>query len=172
VKCFLRRTDTGLVADDEMAEDVLRKIKPGTFVRVEVVQERNVKHHRLFWVMCAKLGAAVDLPANVIADVLKIRTGHYRLVETLDGHQFKIASSISYAALDQTGFRAFFDACCKEICFAWLPHMTPGRWRKEVLQMMGIQWDEDDAEAIQAPSGTDESDTTDDIRANRTRGRT
>jgi hypothetical protein len=46
--------------------------------------------------------------------------------------------------MDQDAFRVFFDKCCEAICFEWLPHMTGAQLRTEVLQMMGITWDESD----------------------------
>lgn len=144
MKCFLRRTIYGLAADDEDGEDALRGIKLGEYVECNVTKHRNVKFHRLFFVMCGKLARALGVKSKQVVDVLKIRTGYYTPIETRDGVVFKIPDSIAFHNMDEVRFREFFDDCCREICTAWLPHMTPGRWRAEVLQMMGINWDEVD----------------------------
>jgi hypothetical protein len=146
VKCFLVRTSTGLAAGDAQAAEVLNAIKLGEVVRVDTVKERNVKQHRLFWVMCHALGEALGQPTKVVADALKLRTGHFTEVQTLDGELLRIPDSIAFNAMDQIAFNAFFNECCREVCAAWLPHMTPGKWRKDILQMMGIDWDDSNSD--------------------------
>lgn len=172
MKCFLRRTVFGLVADDEGGEDALRGIKVGEYVAVVVTKPRNIKFHRLFWVMVGKLARSLELSPQVVADTLKLRTGHYTTVETLDGYTFRIPASISFSAMTEGSFREFFNACCREICRAWLPHMSPGRWRAEVLQMMGIDWNESDDEQEKDSSRAVSRGEGNDLRAIGSRGGT
>lgn len=79
-------------------------------VYVEVRQPRNGPHHRLFWTMCARIGAAVGCEAEDITYILKKRTGHVRQIRTKSGVE-EIPLSISFAKMDQIAFKAFFDKC-------------------------------------------------------------
>lgn len=89
---------------------ILSKIPFGKVLRAEVKQPRNGPHHRLFWTLCARIGDAVGCEHEDIAYLLKIRTGHVRHITTKRGQE-EVPKSISFAAMDQTAFAAFFDKC-------------------------------------------------------------
>lgn len=89
---------------------VFGKLQFGKIVHVEVKQPRNGKHHRLFWTLCARIGDAVGCEHEDIAHLLKIRTGHVRHLNTKRGPE-AVPKSISFAAMDQTAFKDFFDKC-------------------------------------------------------------
>jgi hypothetical protein len=62
-----------------------------------------------------------------LLDVCKLRVGHCRTVATKTG-DLKIPESISFAALDQDGFNAFYDRAC-----AWVvTEVIPGLQRKHL----------------------------------------
>ncbi len=86
------------------------KVPFGKPFQVEVKQPRNSKHHRLFWTLCARIGDAVGCEHEDIAFLLKLRTGHVRRVHTKKGI-IEVPLSISFAAMDQTAFKDFFDKC-------------------------------------------------------------
>lgn len=140
-KGFFRRTMSGLVPDDDMAQDALNGIKPGTVVAVEVTRPRNIQHHRLYWAMCSKIAQAIDVEPENISDVLKLRTGHYVTVNTKSG-PVHLPRSISFAKMDQAAFREFFERCAKVISMEWLPHMSAKQVQSEVLELLGITWSE------------------------------
>ena len=137
MKSFFRRTLSGLTPDDEQAHKALRGLKPGEVVAVEVSRPRNLQHHRLYWAMCQKIADAIDVEAENISDVLKLRTGHSVTVQTKSG-PVQLPRSISFAAMGQADFRDFFERCCREICIAWLPHMSAKQVQTEILEMMGV----------------------------------
>ncbi len=86
------------------------KMPFGKALQVEVKQPRNSKHHRLFFALCARIGDAVGCEHEDIAYLLKLRTGHVRHITTKKG-RVEVPLSISFAAMDQTAFREFFDKC-------------------------------------------------------------
>lgn len=141
MKAFFKRTVTGLTPEDEQAAKTLRGIKPGEVIAVEVTRPRNIQHHRLFWAMVSKIAEAVDAEPENVADVLKIKTGHYVTVTTKSGLMM-FPRSISFAKMDQAEFRDFFDRCCKVICAEFLPHMSAPEVQSEILNMLGINWPE------------------------------
>ncbi len=114
------------------------KLPRGKPVFVEVRQPRNAKHHRLFWTLCHRIGAAVGTDADAIAFVLKLRTGHVQEVKTKRG-AVSMPLSISFAKMDQTDFSKFFDKCLDVITGEW------GIARPDVLAEIADLLDERDA---------------------------
>jgi hypothetical protein len=140
-KAFFVRTLHGLLPDNEQAVEALRGVKVGHHVAVEVSRPRNINHHRLYWALCTKIGNALDVEPENISDVLKLRTGHFTTVQTRTG-PVHLPRSISFAAMDQTAFRDFFERCTKVITSEWVPHVKAEQLQTEVLEMMGIRWDQ------------------------------
>ena len=102
----------GLVLRPYGAESaaVFAKIPFGKVVRVDVKQPRNGAHHRLYWTLCNRIADGVGCEAEDISHVLKLRTGHVRIVKTKRGIE-EIPRSIAFAAMDQGDFKTFFDKC-------------------------------------------------------------
>lgn len=135
------RTLNGLSPHDEGGSEALRGITLGAVVRVQVSRPRNLRHHMKYWTLCSKIANAVpgDLTAENVSDVLKLKTGHFRIVETTDGdgviEQNRIPRSISFAKMDQAQFSDFYERCILVICEQWLPGMKPSQLRDEIEQM-------------------------------------
>lgn len=140
-KVFFRRTIMGLQPEDDRASMSLRGVKVGEVVAVEVSRPRNLQHHRLYWAMVSKIAESIDVEPENISDVLKLRTGHFVVVQTKSG-PVHLPRSISFAKMDQSQFREFFERCCRVITAEWLPHMTATQVQTEVLEMLGITWKE------------------------------
>ncbi len=97
---------------------VLGKLPLTKMLKVEVVQPRNGKHHRLYFTLCTRIGDALGMESEDISDVLKLRTGHVREIKTKHGVE-RIPKSISFAAMDQDQFRIFFDKAVNVITQEW-----------------------------------------------------
>ena len=104
---------------DQESLDEFSKLPVGKPLHVEVKQPRNAAHHRLFWALCARIADARGVTAENIADVLKIATGHFTLVRTKSYGEIHIPKSISFAAMDQTEFRMFFERCVLVLYEEW-----------------------------------------------------
>lgn len=104
---------------DQESLDEFSKLPVCKPLHVEVKQPRNAAHHRLFWALCARIANARGVEAENIADVLKIATGHFQLVRTKKYGDIHIPKSISFAKMDQTEFRNFFERCVIVIYEEW-----------------------------------------------------
>jgi hypothetical protein len=137
MKAFFQKTPEGTLrpADDAGAE-VLQGLKVGAFVAVEVTRPRNISHHRLYWALCSHIAQAIGASRENVSDVLKLRTGHFTVVQTKT-ERIRLPRSISFAKLDQAGFRTFFEECVRVVCEELLPHMTPSALRAEIEGMVG-----------------------------------
>ena len=131
MKAFFIRTLHGLQPEDDNAAQSLRGVRIGQSVAVEVSRPRNVQHHRLYWKLVSVIAESIGAEPETVSDVLKLRTGHVRTIQTKQG-LVRLPKSISFAQLDQAGFNAFFDRCCVVICEEWLAGMKADELRKQI----------------------------------------
>lgn len=99
-------------------------------IKIAVFQPRYAKRHRLFWLICERIGGAIGADSGVVADLLKIETGHCTVVKSARYGIVRIPKSIAFHAMDETQFREFFERCVVAICENW------GSSRPEVLAAM------------------------------------
>lgn len=121
------RKGDSLVPDGAESFAAFSKIPFGKTVKVEAKQPRNSGHHRLFWALCARIGDAVGASSENVCDLLKIETGHCDIVRSKKYGEIRLPRSISFAKMDQTEFRVFFERCVIVICDTW------GMDRRDVL---------------------------------------
>lgn len=132
---------------DDAARDLLRKLGQGEIVTCEVKRPRNVRHHRLFWALMTLVWQQLDDPdryptVESLVTEVKIVTGHYdrRDIEW-EGRRYPVLTprSISFAAMDQTAFDAFFTKVCDWIAANVLPGVTERMLREELEILIGVQ---------------------------------
>ena len=104
---------------DQESLDEFSKLPVGKPLHVEVKQPRNAAFHRLYWSLCARIANAKGVTAENISDVLKVATGHVTTVSTKSYGRIHIPKSISFAAMDQTAFREFFERCVVVVYDEW-----------------------------------------------------
>lgn len=137
-----RAGERGLFPVDDEAGDVLSKTKLGTDVTADVKRRRNPRHHRLFFAIIKFLSEHSQqfeqVPIEKIKTAVKLAVGHVdTFIDSQTGEVAYVVRSISYAAMDQTEFNAFFDEACKVIANRWMPAgTTPESVRKELLLMV------------------------------------
>jgi hypothetical protein len=110
-RAFTKRKGS-LWPSDPIAEEMIEKLKDGKEVLVTIRRARNPQHHRLLWAMLRKVVDNSDQWASeaVLLDELKLATGLAEVrVNLLTGKPYAVPGSISFAAMDQTKFSAWFD---------------------------------------------------------------
>lgn len=135
---LFKNTATGLRPVNSIAEDKLAHIKFGDVVAVDVRKPRCLGHHRLYWGLCDLVAKNMDgnFSAEVVSDVIKLRTGHVTVVKTRKGEVF-LPKSISFAAMDQCSFNEFFDRAIKVVVADILPGIDSDTLRAEVETIIG-----------------------------------
>ena len=133
-----RRTISGLSPDDDAARDVLRKVKVGDVVRVEVRRPRNLSAHRRFFALVNLVYTNSEkFPSpDVARRVLTCRAGHalpYIIEST--GEVLLIPESISFANMDQDEFDAFWQRVVKVVCDEILPGVTEPEIEEEISRI-------------------------------------
>lgn len=127
MELYCRVTPTGFVPLDDIDWEKKRQLRLDSDVRVRITKPRNIRFHRKFF---ALLNIAFDnLPEQVqqnrkidsiekLLSLIKIHLGYYNVVK-IDGRDVIDLHSISFAKMDETDFRIFYDRAVSDIlqCF-------------------------------------------------------
>lgn len=116
---WVRREGSTLHPTDAESRELIDKLPREKLLHVEVKLPRNGAHHRLYWGLCQRIGAALGIDSENVSDVLKISTGHCKFVRSKRYGVLRVPKSISFAAMDQAAFSEFFERCVVCICEEW-----------------------------------------------------
>lgn len=119
MELYLRRIGNALWPDGDEAICELAKLPMGKPLKAEVKQPRNPRFHRLYWALCARIASGVGRDAEEISTVFKFATGHVDQIHSKTYGYIKVPRSISFAKLDNQGFREFFDRCVETAFTEW-----------------------------------------------------
>lgn len=133
---------------NEAGEEELRKVREGQTVRINVVRERSAKKNGFFWALCHKVAEALkamgreDMTKEIVADQLKIATGHcraallpYRLRR--EGQMYGLTpKSIDFHSMDDLQFSEWLNKAIGFICIELLPHIPVGTQKQEILDLL------------------------------------
>jgi hypothetical protein len=116
---FLKRVGFYLVPDGDESVSALSSLPFGKSLKAEVKQPRNPAFHRLYFALCKRIADGVGRDAEEISTVFKFATGHVDQIHSKTYGYIKIPKSISFAKLDETAFREFFNACVAVALDEW-----------------------------------------------------
>lgn len=136
-----KRTVSGLVADDDAATSVLRKIKVGDVVKVEVRRPRNLAAHRRWFALVNLIYSNSEdygSPEEVHG-ALKVLAGHsIPVMDKSTGEILaRIPKSISFSALDEDAFQEVWKCAVKAVSEHILPGVTEPEIEAEILNLIG-----------------------------------
>jgi hypothetical protein len=134
---LILRKDLGcLRPTDEAGEEALRKVKLGALVKVEFTgKPRNVMHHRKFFAMLnliyqnQKHYRSVD---HILA-AMKFALGYTEKVRTKRG-EIEVPLSISFAAMDQDEFDAFYNRAVDFVLAEVVPGLDRADLERELME--------------------------------------
>lgn len=123
MKFFARKIGNVMRPADTESLDAFEKLPGGDKVFMcEATMPRNVKHHRLFWKLCARIGKGIGQEADWVERAFKIETGHFDLYE-YGGKEHLVLRPLTFAKVDQIEFATFFEACVQIAYGKW--HVPP-----------------------------------------------
>lgn len=133
LKAMLLRTDNGLrgatPADQEAYAKFRRRLevmKPGAWLRLEWSSPRNGPHHRKFMALVQLVtenSETYDTVAKALV-AIKLAAGYFDpAVDPRTGEIVPVPQSISYDAMDQDAFEAFYSAALDGVLQVVLPKM-------------------------------------------------
>ena len=132
-----RRGET-LVPADRMAAEDLAKLPLGRPVAVEAKRARSVQHNRLFFALLRKVVENMDgVTENALRSWLKVQLGYVEHMPLGFGRSYAAPSSMSFDAMPQDEFNAFFDKSVALICSEVIPGLGKPELLAEVEAMLG-----------------------------------
>lgn len=135
---FMRRKLGSLWPIDAEGEAAMRDLPTDADVKVTIKRARNVQFHRLFFGLLnlvAQSGGPYDSTDQLLT-VVKIGIGHVDGIILPDGSMAWHPRSISFAKMDETEFRSFYDRAVDFIVSYVLPSTTADELKAEVETMI------------------------------------
>lgn len=131
---LFRKRLGSLVPGDTLAEDLMRKISQGEWVRIEVKRPRNIGYHRKLFALLNLVFENQSRFASVdeLLDAVKVYIGHCETMVLKDGTTVKRPKSISFASMDQTGFEKFYDQVIDVVAKEIIPGIEKLALKQEV----------------------------------------
>lgn len=121
---------------DQDAEQIMRSVKHGDLVRIEVRRDRSPQNHRHFFAVLNLVVENNERWVNVdqLLTDIKLALG-YTETRTVKGREFTIPRSISFSKMDEVEFRAFKDGAMALLEQAF-PGVTAADWEREARERM------------------------------------
>lgn len=134
---IFRRDLRGLVATDDASEAALKSVKLGARVEVKIKSPRNLQMHRLFWKLMQTVYENQDHyeSAQKVCDAFKYACGLYETHRTKYGEYVEL-QSISFAKMDQSAFREFFDKALHFCVTEVIPGLDSAELEREVMELI------------------------------------
>lgn len=117
-RLFIRRPQ-GFVPADIMAEDAMNKVAIGATIMLTVRRPRNPRHHRKLFALLNVVINQTDRWADttILLEDLKLATGLFETrVSALSGLPYPVPASISFAAMSQDRFEAWYLKAIRALC--------------------------------------------------------
>ena len=125
---------------DTDGHQLIGALRNGQSVLVEVKRARNIGQHRKLFALLKLVQPNTGFP-NVFAllNALKAYLGHYDISKTKGGKEVAVLKSISFAAMPQDEFNAFYEGCVHAIVEHFIPGLDPGDLRREVEDLCQVR---------------------------------
>ena len=119
MKFYVRRIGNTLVPDGTESANELARLPFGKPLRCDATVPRSGPHHRLYFSLCARIAAGIGQETEWVSRAFKIEQGYYDLYKTIDGRECLVPRSISFSAMSQTEFSAFWERCLQIMYERW-----------------------------------------------------
>lgn len=119
---------------NEHDEEELAKIPVGKLLKVEATHSRSTQHHRKYMALVRLIWENQSRypTVDLLNAAIKVASGHYVPMHMADGTLVRVPKSISFAAMDQSAFSAFYDSVIHLVCEEIIPGLDEGKLRKEL----------------------------------------
>ena len=137
VEALFHKVGAKLAPYDRQAVDALGAVPAGTVLRLKWTRPRNIRHHRKLFVLLQLVVDATDhfSSKETLLDSLKVATGHYRNWK-VGGREYLQPTSISFSAMDQDAFEAFYSSAVDMIVNYILPGIDREDLERDVNELL------------------------------------
>lgn len=137
---YLRRVPQGFVPESDADWGSAKRFKMGDVIKAEVTKARNYQHHKKLMALLqliAENSEIYDTVAKALT-ALKITTGHVDFIpHPGTGELVAVPKSISFEAMDQIAFAAWYEDAVRAACKYMVPQMTKMAAEQALEQVSG-----------------------------------
>lgn len=132
---LLKKTLTGLVPLDAMAQEYWDKLGLGDVVRCKVSKPRNYRFLSKYWTLLTLILGNQDVFPDVdsLHGCVKRATGYSRVYELKNGDTYEHVGSISFAKMTEEEFEVYYKKVMKFICEAVIPGLEEEDLVRELI---------------------------------------
>lgn len=137
-KIYLRRSGDVLKPLSQNDYDELARIKDDEIIYVDYKKPRNPQFHNKFMSMIRVVYDNQEQEPSIETMLAKVKVdlGYYDTMFT-GKYEIRVPKSISFAAMDELAFHAFYQRAVGACLYRWLPHTTPEELEEYVSQIEG-----------------------------------
>lgn len=135
---MFRRYHNVLQPTGDEAREMLEAIKNGAEVMVEVRTARNIRQHKLFFALLAKVVENSDFFVSVDHALIEMKLAchEYDLHVTMSGERKYIPRSLKFHSMPQDRFNRLFKRAIHIITTKWIPGLNKDDLLQEVYRMI------------------------------------
>lgn len=139
LEVLLVRDGTRLAAADTLSAEAIAGIAHRETVTASIRRPRNPKHHRKFFALIKVVMESQNYFATDedLIDELKMATGLYTTKKRLDGSEYNVVKSISWASMDQNRFEQWYARAVEIILTKVIPHTKREDLEERVHEILG-----------------------------------
>lgn len=133
-----------LVPVDEFAAKQTARLPRDRDLAVSAKARRNMKAHRLFWVLMGLVADADDrfVDAEAACDYIKFKIKHVEARHNpVTGLTYLVPKSMSEASMHAAQFKRFFDRCVHVVLTDIVPGLKESELRAEIERIVSPNYD-------------------------------
>lgn len=135
---LMRKTLRGFEPANDIARDLLAKVKLGAVVRVDVKRPRSVAWHARYWALVSLVSENSSRTPDEVHALLKLKAGLVKRMEERNGTVWAIPDSIAFDKMTPEEWAVYWDKVVRIVCDDMLPGVTADQLRRELAELAGV----------------------------------
>jgi len=135
---IMRKTLRGLEPANDLAADILRKVKLGDTVRVDIKRPRSLQWHKRYWVLVGMISDNSPYTPDEVHALIKLRCGCAKIIQERNGNITCIPDSIAFNKMDGIAWAQFWERVVDYVAADLLPGVPKETLASELAQLVGV----------------------------------
>lgn len=135
---LMRKTLRGLEPANDIARDLLGKVKLGSVVRVDVKRPRSLPWHARYWALVSLISDNSSRTPDEVHALLKLKAGLVKRMEERNGTVWAIPDSVAFDRMTAEEWAVYWDKVVQIVCADLLPGVTAEQLRQELANLAGV----------------------------------
>lgn len=128
----------GLEPDNDLARQILSKLKPGEPVRVDIKRPRSLPWHRRYWALVSLIAENSSYTPDEVHQLLKLRCGCTKVIHERSGNTVTLPDSIAFDRMDAEAWTSFWNRVVDYGATHLIGGITKEALQNEIAELLGI----------------------------------